>query len=120
MSTRFSGYLTIDPPLSAKAANGIKKIGRGEYLPSAPDSYCDFTVNDDGDRLIHSGAEKTRDYAEWIAYIVGTILGDQYVVSGTFEVDDTEYGVREDIVVKDSVVYVQDYELQKAALRKIA
>jgi len=114
MSSSFSGSLTVLPPLTVKQARVINDFGRN--TPNAPDSYCDFKVNDDGE-IEHDFSEKTRDAELWLKFIVDHLVAIGKTVDGTIEVNDD--GDQYEIIVEDSEVFVQEYVKVKSPLRKV-
>lgn len=105
-TTRFTGRITIEPPLNAHEITYLHKFAetrhmhreRGPYFvngtgvfgqnrdpdiidinrpdPTQPNVYCQWVPTDDGTALVWDKGEKFYDAAEWMQYLIDHFLRD--------------------------------------------
>ena len=152
-TTDFEGKLEITPPLNETEVKYIKKFndtrrmerGNGPYYvggggfagqdhepdiinfnrpdPTQPTLWCQWTVSDDGTKLMWDGGEKAYYMAEFLDYIIAHFLGKEpiakevnehfhflqgHTISGIIMARGEDMGDFWQIGVIDNVVYTSD------------
>lgn len=112
-TTSFEGSLQISPPLTLEHYNLFKTLydpdNEGDTFEreqdGRPDSYCDWEVSEDGDKLRWSGAEKFYYYEEWLKYLLEKFfIPNGYSLDGMMYWDGEERGDYGKIVVEANTV----------------
>lgn len=105
-TTEYEGEIAIEPPLNAEEIAYFKKFnstrrmkrGKGDYYVDGsgdfgqareddiedynssgdmPSLWCGWTCKDDGSAIIWDGGEKFYYGAEWMAWIIGHLFGEE-------------------------------------------
>jgi hypothetical protein len=72
-TTTFAGCLRIDPPLKWEQRDEVNQFCSEDHRTAGfPGIWCDWQVNEAGDRIGWNENEKSYEMAAWIRYLIQT------------------------------------------------
>jgi hypothetical protein len=75
-STTFSGQIQIEPALDWKQRDEINEFCQADHRTAGyPGIWCDWEVNEAGDRVGWNGNEKSYEMTRWAQYLIHTYFG---------------------------------------------
>lgn len=104
-TTRFSGHLTFNTPLSHPHWLQLKKFCEMRHSePGVPSTYCDWYPNNDGTALLAKNGQSSA-FAAWLDYLIGYFFQPWgYILNGSVTWQGEDVSDRGVLTVTENVV----------------